>query len=211
MAALDVTYTYKSSTSEFIIKSSTPSSVRDTRAIITCGLDMYRAGNPVASAVDGAGLQTNMTYEEAYVLELSKETIALGADMYITQDTTDISREVQVIGTRIDLIPFTVMLGMMVIYGCIVLVILLQAVITVSRMSYVQLASAHLTDPLVTVHALYGPKDAIYTWQNKTLKKFGTESDRDRLNVGEFSDHSGRRRFAVQRSGVSFDIGSFGK
>ncbi|KAF8996043.1 hypothetical protein BDQ17DRAFT_963865 [Cyathus striatus] len=93
VAAVDVTYTYKSSTSEFTIKSSTPSSLRDARAIITFGLDMYRTNNPVATAVDGAGLQTETTYEEEYALELSRQTIARGAVMYVTQDTTDIIRK----------------------------------------------------------------------------------------------------------------------
>ncbi|KAF8994380.1 hypothetical protein BDQ17DRAFT_1431042 [Cyathus striatus] len=73
-------------------------------------------------------------------------------------------------------------------------------------MSYVQLASAHLTNPLTTVHALYGPKDALCTWKDKTLEKFGTETDEDRLNIGEFNDDYGGKRFSVQKSEISDDF-----
>ncbi|KAF9001721.1 hypothetical protein BDQ17DRAFT_1490130 [Cyathus striatus] len=192
LSAVDVTYAYKSSTSEFTIMSSTPSSLQDTRAIITYEFQTYPRTDPVATAVDGVDLQT---YEETYALELSRQTIAKGSNMYITQDTTDISREEQTLGTKIYLIPFTILLGMMMLYGT----------------SYVHLASAHLSDPLTAVHSLYGPKDALCTWKDKTLEKFGTETDEDRLNIGEFNDDYGGRIFSVLKSEISDDISSFGK
>ncbi|KAF8994379.1 hypothetical protein BDQ17DRAFT_1431041 [Cyathus striatus] len=61
VAAVDVAYAYKSSTSEFTIMTSTPSSLLDTRAIITYEFQIYDSSDPVATVVDGVDLQT---YEE---------------------------------------------------------------------------------------------------------------------------------------------------
>ena len=42
----------------------------------------------------------------------------------------------------------------------------------------------HLNDPVVTVQNLYGHPNAAMSWEQDTAKRFGFESDEDRLNVG---------------------------
>lgn len=70
----------------------------------------------VSQQVDGAGLQTNMTYEEAYGLELSRQAIARGAFVYESTGVSAIQRELETIGTNIDLVPLALLLGGMLVF-----------------------------------------------------------------------------------------------
>lgn len=63
---------------------------------------------------------------------------------------------------------------------------LLKTLISSWRTPFLQLASIQLTNPLVVVHGLYGPKAPAHTWEPDVQKKFGTEADEDRLMIGRW-------------------------
>ncbi|KAF9458683.1 hypothetical protein BDZ94DRAFT_1239783 [Collybia nuda] len=209
VTAFDVVYKYQSSSARFTLQKSTPSSLAHARAMISFGLPI-EGSTWVRDAVDGSGIQTNSTYEEAYALELSRQTLARSAVIYENTPVLMINREQQIIGTKLFMIPFVIMLAMMLFYRqtsflniiiFFVAVILCLAIIAAWKANCVQLASAHLTDPLTTVHALYGPKDAIYTWQNNNMKKFGIETGLDRLRIGTVTDvQTGAARFEASKA-----------
>jgi len=46
------------------------------------------------------------------------------------------------------------------------------------------LAASHINDPVATVQGLYGRPDPVLSWEDDTTKKFGVETDADRLSVG---------------------------
>lgn len=71
----------------------------------------------VSDAVNGAGLLTNMSYEEAYSLELSKQALARGAYIYEPRDVLSISKELNIIGSRLQLIPLVVFVFATVVFG----------------------------------------------------------------------------------------------
>jgi hypothetical protein len=85
----------------------------------------------------------------------------------------------------------------------VVLALLLSLVIKTLRVSYVRLASAHLTDPFATVQALYFPDpDPVSSWQENALRKFEVEGEKDRLYVGVLSVESAKSQNMEQAFGV---------
>jgi hypothetical protein len=42
----------------------------------------------------------------------------------------------------------------------------------------------HLNDPVISVQNLYGHPNPVMSWEQDKVKRFGFESDEDRLNVG---------------------------
>ena len=68
--------------------------------------------------------------------------------------------------------------------SCLVLYISLTIVIATWKAQYVELAALHLSDPLTTVQTLYGHLDPVLTWEADADKKFGSETEGDRLRVG---------------------------
>ncbi|PPQ81383.1 hypothetical protein CVT25_015904 [Psilocybe cyanescens] len=85
LTALDVTYTYASS--RFILQSATPKSVDEAQHMMAAGFDGQTSA--ISQAVDGAGLDVNTTYEQAYSVELSLQMLARGAFLY---EPTDVIR-----------------------------------------------------------------------------------------------------------------------
>ncbi|KAF9001737.1 hypothetical protein BDQ17DRAFT_1358164 [Cyathus striatus] len=183
MAALDVVYAYNSLSAEFTINNSMPSSLQNARGMITFGLYGFPILDTVAMVVDGAGIQANTTYEEAYSLELARQVMAKGAALYIQQDTMQISRELQIIETKIDLVPF-LLIPQLYDNSCIVVIVLVQALMSLLAVPYINLARAYITDPVTIVHAM----------------KFGIETENDRLYIGEIVDN-GTERFGVRKEG----------
>ena len=60
----------------------------------------------------------------------------------------------------------------------------LRIVIATWKAEYVELAALHLSNPLTTVQTLYGHLGPVLTWEADSNKKFGSETERDRLRVG---------------------------
>ncbi|KIK03994.1 hypothetical protein K443DRAFT_676313 [Laccaria amethystina LaAM-08-1] len=180
VTALDVQYVYSSS--RFIVRESTPLSADSARHVMTLGIE--GGSVMVSQQVDGAGLQTNMTYEQAYGLELSRQAIARGAFVYESTGVSTIQRELETIGTSINLVPLALLLGGMLVFCLFVLFVVVQILLSAARVPYVRLAALQLNDPLTTVHALYGPVDPASTWTDQTFKKFNAETEGDRLSVG---------------------------
>lgn len=67
---------------------------------------------------------------------------------------------------------------------CQILYISLRIIIATWKAEYVELAALHLSDPLTTVQTMYGHLDPALTWETDSDKKFGFETERDRLRVG---------------------------
>lgn len=75
-------------------------------------------GNTIISAVvDGAGLQTNTTYEQAYALELSRQTLARGAYIYEPVDVEQIANESLVNGSDLQIIPLVLFNAALVVFA----------------------------------------------------------------------------------------------
>lgn len=113
LTALEVTYTYTSK--RYITNSAVPTDDDSTRHIMTVMFNTFSA--QVSDAVNGAGLLTNMSYEEAYSLELSKQALARGAYIYEPRDVLSISKELNIIGSRLQLIPLVVFVFATVVFG----------------------------------------------------------------------------------------------
>ncbi|KDR67245.1 hypothetical protein GALMADRAFT_283600 [Galerina marginata CBS 339.88] len=181
ITALDVTYNYQSS--RYIVQSSTPASVAVTRAIASAAfLDEYTSA--VSNAVNGAGLQQGTTYEEAYSLELSRRVIGPSAFIYKPTNVLEIHSQHGVTGSRLELAPLIIFIGTLLVFACQILYIALRIVIATWGVPYVQIASLHLSDPLTTLQRLYGHPDPMLTWETDSDKKFGSETEGDRLRVG---------------------------
>ena len=90
----------------YITNNAIATDVNSTRHIITSFFS--GASTLVSDAVNGAGLLTNMSYEQAYGLELSKQTLARGAYIYEPRDVLSISKELNVIGSKLQLIPLVI-------------------------------------------------------------------------------------------------------
>jgi len=138
----------------------------------------------VSDAVDGAGLLTNMSYEEAYSLQLSKQALARGAVIYEPRNVLSISKELNIIGSRLQLIPLIIFVLATLIFALQVLIVSVCTITSASGLHYVNLAAMHLNNPVVTVQNLYGHPNPLMSWEQDTAKRFGFESDEDRLNVG---------------------------
>ena len=61
------------------------------------------------------------------------------------------------------------------------------------------LAALYIKNPLTAVQSLYGHPDPVLTWEEDTNKRFGVESEADRLQIGPVSngDHDQGAVFAV--------------
>lgn len=113
VTALDVLYTYASS--RYIVYTSVPTSTISAQHIMTVGF--MQPTTAVSYAVDGAGLQENTTFEEAYSLELSRQTLARGAYMYEPKPVLGINNELVVIGTRLQIIPLVLFVAATLIFS----------------------------------------------------------------------------------------------
>lgn len=75
----------------------------------------------VKNVVDGIGLRMNASYEDAYVLELSRQTLARGANLYIGLAPISTSHDITILGMQLDMAPLLIMLGLMMFYAYIAL------------------------------------------------------------------------------------------
>jgi hypothetical protein len=80
-----------------------------------------------------------------------------------------------------------------------VLIISLWTIIATSGIPYVHLAALYIKDPLTAVQRLYGHPDPVLTWEDDNNKRFGVESEEDRLRIGPVlnDDHHEGAVFAV--------------
>ena len=107
-------YTYTGS--QYILDQASPASVQDTQYIVAIGFELSPV-DTVKSNVEGAGIQTATTYEEAFSLELSRRILGLGATLYIQNEATEVHSEVATVGSELNLIPFTILLACMTLFG----------------------------------------------------------------------------------------------
>ena len=107
-------YTYAGS--QYILDQASPASVQDTQYIVTVGFGSSPL-DTVKSTVEGAGIQTVTTYEAAFSLELSRRILGLGATLYIQNEATEVHSEVATVGSELNLIPFTILLACMTLFG----------------------------------------------------------------------------------------------
>jgi hypothetical protein len=71
----------------------------------------------ISATVDGAGLQSNTTYEEAYSLELSRQMLARAAFIYEPANVLQIQSENNVNGSTLQIIPLAVFLGALLVFA----------------------------------------------------------------------------------------------
>jgi hypothetical protein len=159
----------------------------------------------VSDAVDGAGLGSNTTYEEAYSLELSRQMLARAAFIYIPANVLQIQSDNNVNGSIIQIIPLAIFLGALLVFAYVrclviksdeklkalyfyesgqVLYVTLRTIIATWGVQYVDLAAHHLSDPLATMQRLYGHPNPVLTWETDSDKRFGSETEHGRLSVG---------------------------
>lgn len=115
VTVLDVSYTYSSS--QYITNTAVSTSIETARYVVTAMF--FSSSTLISDAVDGAGLQTKMPYEEAYSLELSRQTLARGAYIYAPSDVLSILRELNIIGTELQLIPLVIFVVAMLLFSCV--------------------------------------------------------------------------------------------
>ncbi|KAF8955571.1 hypothetical protein BDZ97DRAFT_1926616 [Flammula alnicola] len=180
VTTLDVVYTYASS--RYFHYSSSLTDVNSTQHIMTIGLSA--ATTAISYAVDGAGITSNVTYEDTYALELSRQMLARGAKVYETTDALGVEYEYNIIGTRLQLIPLVLFCISMVTLAAFVLLVILRTIQASRNVPYVHLAALYLKDPIMTVQRLYGHADPVLSWEDRSDKTFGEESEADRLLVG---------------------------
>lgn len=195
LSALNVDYTYTGS--QYILDQASPASVQDTQYIVTVGFGSSPLGT-VKSTVEGAGIQTVTTYEEAFSLELSRRILGLGATLYVQNAATEVHSELATVGSELNLIPFTILLACMTLFGFIVIFVSIHVVVSTRGVGYVRLAALHITEPLVLVNALYGPVDWASSWNSEAFGKFIVEGEGDRLFAGAVGVQGGEV-FAVGR------------
>ncbi|KDR68207.1 hypothetical protein GALMADRAFT_272694 [Galerina marginata CBS 339.88] len=181
VTALEVTYKYESL--RYITVSSSPQPLTTARYIMSAGFERSST-TVISSAVAGAGLQSNTTFEEAYSLELSRQMLARAAFIYEPKNVLRIQYENNVNGSKLQLIPLVLFVGALLVFACQVLYIALRTVIATWGVQYVGLAARHLGDPLATMQRVYGHPDPALTWEMDSEKRFGFETERDRLRVG---------------------------
>ncbi|PPQ97614.1 hypothetical protein CVT26_002372 [Gymnopilus dilepis] len=181
ITAVDVTYGYQSS--RYIMQSASPKSLADTRAMMSPGFLLSNTA-VISEAVDGAGLQSNTTYEEAYSLELSRFMLARGAGLYAPTDVLRIESNNYVNGSKLQVIPLAIFVATLLVLACQVLYIALRIIIATWGIQYVQLAALHLSDPLTMMQMLYGHPDPVLTWETDSNKRFGAEMEEERLSIG---------------------------
>ncbi|KAH9474521.1 hypothetical protein JR316_0012982 [Psilocybe cubensis] len=180
VTALDITYTYTST--RFLQQSTSPISVSDTRYMMIAGF--YNGETLISTAVNGAGLEASTTYEQAYSNELSRQMLARGAIIYQPKDVIRIESENTAVGSNLQVIPLALFIAALLLFSCQTLWITVRVIIATWNMDYVELAALYIQNPLVVVQSLYGRPDPTLTWDTDVAKRFGTETDRDRLNIG---------------------------
>ncbi|KIM38940.1 hypothetical protein M413DRAFT_29853 [Hebeloma cylindrosporum] len=169
---LDVTYTYQSS--RYITTSASPKSLADTRAIMSAAF--INLGTTVVSlAVEGSGIDADPPYERTYSWELSRQMLGRAAYIYGSTNVLDIQSENELNGSKLQLIPLVLFIAALSVFAII---------IGTWGVEYVELAALHLSDPLTTMQRLYGHPDPALTWEADSSKKFGPETEGDRLRIG---------------------------
>jgi hypothetical protein len=109
---LDVTYTYQSS--RYIVNSASPKSLTDTRTIMSVG----SFGSSIVSlAVEGSGSDSNPTYEQAYSWELSRQQLGPAAYIYAPTNVLNIQSEIDVNGSKLQLIPLVLFIGALLVFA----------------------------------------------------------------------------------------------
>ncbi|PPQ81379.1 LOW QUALITY PROTEIN: hypothetical protein CVT25_015900 [Psilocybe cyanescens] len=194
VTALDVIYTYASS--RYIVQSATPKSVDDTQHVMAAGFDGQTTA--ISQAVDGAGLDTSTTYEQAYSVELSRQMLARGALLYEPADVIRIQSENNIVGSNLRTLPLALFISVLLVFACQIIWITLRIIIAARNVKFVSLAALYLNNPLAVVQTLYGRTDPELTWDDDVAKRFGTETDFDRLRVGPVHNEFGSV-FAVTR------------
>ena len=119
MTALELTYTYAAS--RFVVGSATLMDVDSTKYMTSVMFSsMTDILYSVSDAVEGAGLQENRSYVEAYGLALSRQVLARGADIYEARDVIGVAKEQSVIGTKLQIIPLIIFVAAMVLFSYVV-------------------------------------------------------------------------------------------
>jgi len=130
-----------------------------------------------------------------------------------------ISKELNVIGSRLQLIPLVIFVVATLVFAYgpfllsaltdltgnsfwitsfLIFFVSVWTIASASGIHYVPLAAMHLNDPVVTVQYLCGDPNPVTSWEQDTAKRFGFESDEDRLNVGPVGELGGQL-FAVTK------------
>lgn len=81
------------------------------------GLRSSSGDTVISDAVDGAGLQTNTTYEQAYALELSRQMLARGAYIYQPANVELIANEKVVNGSNLQVIPLVLFNAALLVFA----------------------------------------------------------------------------------------------
>ncbi|KAF8898218.1 hypothetical protein CPB84DRAFT_1780608 [Gymnopilus junonius] len=182
VTALQVTYTYASS--RFLFRSSTPASLFAAQRMMSGGLVNIAGNTVISAAVDGAGLQTSTTYEQAYALELSRQMLARGAYIYEPVDVEQIASENLVNGSDLQVIPLVLFIAALIVFACQTIYISIRVILAAQGVQYVRLAALYLSSPVATVQSLYGHQDPLKTWETDSMERFGPETEADRLRIG---------------------------
>ncbi|PPQ66040.1 hypothetical protein CVT26_010796 [Gymnopilus dilepis] len=182
VTTLQVNYTYASS--RFRLRSSTPTSVFAAQRIMGGGLRSSSGDTVISDAVDGAGLQTNTTYEQAYALELSRQMLARGAYIYQPANVELIANEKVVNGSNLQVIPLVLFNAALLVFACQIIYISVRIILAARGIQYVRLAALYLSNPLATVQTLYGHPDPLNSWETDSTKRSGPETEADRLRIG---------------------------
>ncbi|PPQ94391.1 hypothetical protein CVT25_002747 [Psilocybe cyanescens] len=133
VTALDVTYTYASS--RFLLQNAIPKSVADAQHMMAAGFNIGPAID-ISKAVDGAGLEINATYEQAYSIELSWQMLARGAFIYEPTEVNRIQSESNIVGSNLRLIPLVLFI--------VAILITLKVTVAVWNVKFVSLAALSL-------------------------------------------------------------------
>jgi hypothetical protein len=115
VTVLDIFYTYTSS--QYIVRQATPFPVQDARRIIALGYD--GGSRDISKFVEGAGVSTKETYEQAYARELSRQVTGLGAYLYRPKNALEVQSQYEILGSSLNLVPLAILVSAMLIYGCV--------------------------------------------------------------------------------------------
>ena len=111
---LDVMYTYQSL--RYIMKSASPKSLADTHTIMSASFSGLGT-TVVSSAVEGSGSDANPTYEQVYSWELSRELLGGAAYFYESTNVLHIQSEIDLNGSKLQLIPLVLFMGALLVLG----------------------------------------------------------------------------------------------
>uniref|UniRef100_A0A8H7XTX3 Uncharacterized protein n=1 Tax=Psilocybe cubensis TaxID=181762 RepID=A0A8H7XTX3_PSICU len=190
--ALDVTYTYhppsSSSSSpgaQFIMQHASLASTTDTQHIMAAAFAGQTTA--VSRAVDGAGTidgHGGVTYEQVYALQLARYALAAGGFMYEPREVDFIRLQDDIVGAELQIAALALFLAAVLVFACQVIWYTTSIIIHTSRTRFVGLAALHLSNPLTAVQTSYGRTAPEMTWNSDVTKRFGVETERDRLCVG---------------------------